>query len=82
MNENIIYRGAEAEIVLSDYLGKKVVQKRRVSKSYRIKEIDSHLISSRTREEAKLISEARKSGVSVPILYDVDLQKDKFNNAI
>ena len=75
MNKNIIYRGAEAEIVLSTYLGKKAVQKRRTSKSYRIKEIDSHLISSRTRGEAKLISEARKSGVSVPILYDVDLQK-------
>jgi len=75
VNKNIIYRGAEAEIVLSEYLGKKVVQKKRVTKSYRIKEIDSYLISSRTREEAKLISEARKSGVSVPILYDVDLQK-------
>ena len=75
MNKNIIYRGAEAKIVLSNYLGKKVVQKKRVTKSYRIKEIDSYLISSRTREEAKLISEARKSGVSVPILYDVDLQK-------
>lgn len=75
MNKNIIYKGAEAEIVLSEYLGKKVVQKKRVTKSYRIKEIDSHLISSRTKEEAKLISESRKSGVSVPILYDVDLQK-------
>ena len=75
MNKNIIYRGAEAEIVLSDYLGKKVVQKKRVTKSYRITEIDSHLIAYRTREEAKLISEARKSGVSVPILFDIDLQK-------
>ncbi len=75
MNKDIIYRGAEAVIVLSEYLGKKVVQKKRVTKSYRIKEIDSHLISYRTKEEAKLISEARKSGVSVPILYDVDLQK-------
>jgi len=75
VNKNIIYRGAEAEIILSEYLGKKVVQKKRVTKSYRIKEIDSHLIASRTKEEAKLISESRKSGVSVPILYDVDLQK-------
>ena len=75
MNKNIIYKGAEAEIVLSEYLGKKVVQKKRVTKSYRIKEIDSQLIASRTKEEAKLISEARKSGVSVPLLYDIDLQK-------
>jgi N6-L-threonylcarbamoyladenine synthase/protein kinase Bud32 len=75
VSENIIYQGAEAEIVLSNYLGKKVIQKRRLSKSYRIKEIDSHLISSRTKKEARLISEARKSGVSVPIIYDVNLEK-------
>ncbi len=50
-----------------------MVQKQRVKKSYRIKEIDTRLISSRTREEAKLITLARGSGVSVPIIYDVDL---------
>ena len=50
-----------------------MVQKRRVKKSYRIKEIDAQLISSRTREEAKLITLARRSGVSVPLIYDVDL---------
>ena len=75
MNKKIIYRGAEAEICLSRYLGEKVVQKRRVSKSYRIKEIDSYLISFRTKGESKLISEARSHGVSVPIIYDVDLDK-------
>lgn len=75
MNKKIIYRGAEAEICLSRYMGEKVVQKRRIPKSYRIKEIDSFLISSRTKEEAKLISEARTYGVSVPIIFDVDLEK-------
>jgi Kae1-associated kinase Bud32 len=75
MNKKIIYRGAEAEICLSRYLGEKIVQKRRIPKSYRIKEIDSFLISFRTKGEAKLISEARSHGVSVPIIYDVDLDK-------
>ena len=70
----MIYKGAEAEICLSYFLGKKVVQKRRIQKSYRIKEIDTNLISFRTKEESKLISEARSYGVSVPIIYDVDLQ--------
>jgi len=74
MSSKIIYKGAEAEICLSSYMGKKVVQKKRIPKSYRIKEIDSLLISTRTKEEAKLISEARKYGVSVPIIYDVDLK--------
>ncbi len=75
MNKNILYRGAEAEIISSKYLDFDVIEKRRVKKKYRIPEIDKRLISSRTKEEAKLISESRKSGVSVPIIYDVDLTK-------
>jgi Kae1-associated kinase Bud32 len=71
----ILYRGAEAEIRLSKYMGKTVVQKQRVKKAYRIQEIDCQLISFRTKEEAKLIAEARSCGVSVPLLYDVDLVK-------
>lgn len=70
----ILYRGAEAEIRLSNYMGYKSIQKRRVRKVYRIKNIDNRLISSRTKGETKLIAEARKQGVSVPIIYDVDLE--------
>jgi len=73
VTEKIIYKGAEAEICLSTYLGKRVIKKRRIKKSYRINEIDSYLISSRTKEESKLISESRGYGVSVPIIFDVDL---------
>ena len=69
----MIYKGAEAEILLSTYMGKQAIEKRRIPKSYRIKDIDTVLISSRTKEESKLISEARSYGVSVPIIYDVDL---------
>ena len=47
----------------------------RVRKKYRIKKIDDRLISSRTKGEAKLIIEARKHGVPVPIIYDVDTKK-------
>jgi len=75
VNDNILYQGAEAKICKSKFMGFDVVEKRRISKSYRIKEIDSQLIYYRTREEAKLISEARKNGVSVPIIFDVDQEK-------
>ena len=71
----MIYRGAEAEICIDTYKDKKVVQKRRIPKSYRIKHIDDRLISYRTKEEAKLITESRKCGVAVPIIYDVDLSR-------
>jgi Kae1-associated kinase Bud32 len=72
--KTILYKGAEAEICLSNYMGFKVVQKKRVRKAYRIKDIDDRLISFRTKEEVKLITGARLQGVSVPIIYDVDLE--------
>jgi TP53 regulating kinase-like protein len=72
VTEKMLYQGAEAKICKSKYMDFDVVEKRRISKSYRIKEIDEQLISYRTREEAKLIIEARKNGVSVPIIFDVD----------
>jgi tRNA A-37 threonylcarbamoyl transferase component Bud32 len=53
-------------------MGRKVAEKRRVKKAYRIEQIDSRLIASRTKEEAKLLAESRTCGVSVPLLYDVD----------
>ncbi|MDH7518066.1 MAG: KEOPS complex kinase/ATPase Bud32 [Candidatus Thermoplasmatota archaeon] len=73
MTKKIIYRGAEAEITLSKHMGYTVVQKRRIKKTYRIKNIDDKLRSYRTREEAKLMIEARMHGISTPIIYDVDL---------
>ena len=73
-DKDFLYQGAEAQIFISKYLGCEVVVKKRISKSYRIKEIDEKLISYRTREESKLISNARKSGVSVPFIYDIDLK--------
>jgi Kae1-associated kinase Bud32 len=93
-NKKILYQGAEAEIRLSNYMDQVVVQKRRIRKSYRIKNIDDRLISYRTKEEAKLMVAARNHGVAIPIIYDVDLEngtitmeylkgkriKDIFNN--
>ena len=73
--ETILYRGAEAKICLSNYMGFKVVQKKRVRKAYRIKNIDDRLISFRTKEEVKLITGARLQGLSVPIIYDVDREE-------
>ncbi len=78
MAKTILYMGAEAEIRLAKHMNHQVVQKKRIKKTYRIKNIDDKLISYRTREEAKLMTEARLYGVSIPIIYDVDL----FNGVI
>jgi Kae1-associated kinase Bud32 len=72
---DIIRRGAEAEIGLSIYLGRRVIVKRRTIKSYRHTQLDQELRVSRTRNEARLMQEARGHGVPTPIIYDIDLQK-------
>ena len=73
--KKVIYQGAEAELIIINYKKKEVIQKKRLRKSYRIEYIDNLLISSRTKEEAKLINEARQAGVTVPIIYDIDLNE-------
>src|SRR5659263_91288 len=62
-----IASGAEAVITLDG----KTITKTRVSKRYRINEIDDTIRRERTRSEARLISEARRSGVPTPIIRDV-----------
>lgn len=67
----MIKRGAEAEIYISEWRGRKIVIKRRIKKGYRIKEIDEKIREQRTKKEAFLMMSARKAGVSVPIIYDL-----------
>ena len=60
--------GAEAVIERRGDL----VVKRRVKKNYRLPDLDKQIRASRTRIEAKLLSEARRCGVPTPIIRDVD----------
>lgn len=71
----LIKRGAEAEIYKAKWMGKEIIIKRRVRKAYRIEELDKEIRKRRTKEEAFLMAEARKCGVSVPIIYDIDTIK-------
>ncbi len=71
----LLRQGAEAEIHLRSWMGKKVIQKRRIAKPYRLEEIDERLRKSRTKKEAQLMMDARRSGISVPIIYDVDINR-------
>jgi Kae1-associated kinase Bud32 len=68
----IIKRGAEAEIRRTEFLGRPAVEKARVRKPYRLEALDDELRRARIVMEARLMSEARSAGVSVPILYDID----------
>jgi Kae1-associated kinase Bud32 len=70
-------RGAEAELRRLEFLGRPAVEKLRVPKAYRLRELDEELRRARIRIEARLMSEARAAGVAVPVLYDIDLVANK-----
>jgi Kae1-associated kinase Bud32 len=71
----VVRRGAEAEIRRGVWKGRKVMVKSRVVKGYRHPGLDSSLRASRTRNEARLMQEARRCGVPTPIIYDIDVQE-------
>lgn len=69
---DIISRGAESIIYLDNFEDQKVLVKERIKKNYRIEQIDKKLRKQRTREETKLLTEARKCGVATPKILHVD----------
>jgi len=60
--KKIIQRGAEAIL----YLEKGKLVKERISKGYRIPELDRKIRRQRTKSEAKLIERSRRKGLPVP----------------
>ena len=73
----VIRRGAEAEIGRDVWMGRRVIVKSRVTKGYRLPELDTAIRMSRTKNEARLIQDARRHGVPTPIIYDIDLKNGK-----
>src|SRR5437867_11657532 len=73
----LLKRGAEAELRRTTYLGREAVEKVRVPKGYRLPALDDELRRARIRRGATLMGEARHAGVSVPLLYDIDLAGDR-----
>lgn len=67
-------KGAEATISETVFLGREAVVKHRPPKTYRLPELDTHIRSSRTRNEARIMHEARQAGVRTPCIYDIDLK--------
>jgi Kae1-associated kinase Bud32 len=68
-----VHRGAEATLRRVDWWGFPALVKERDSKSYRPKALDDRLRRERTRNESRLLVDARRLGVRTPILYDIDL---------
>lgn len=64
--------GAEARLDSSEWMGREVVTKQRVVKGYRHPALDRSLQTSRIKNEARLMLEARRAGIAVPVIYSVD----------
>ncbi len=69
--------GAEARLNSATWLGRDVVFKQRVVKSYRHPVIDRALQTSRIKNEIRLMLEARAAGIAVPVIYSVDLAENR-----
>lgn len=67
----MVYKGAEAELWRTKYLGTDVVEKRRTPKTYRIREIDERIRRTRVKKEALMLIDAR-TAVNTPFILDVN----------
>jgi Kae1-associated kinase Bud32 len=72
-SEPLVSRGAEASLHRVEWMGLPALRKEREAKSYRPRALDERLRRERTRNEVRLLIEARRLGVRTPILYDIDL---------
>jgi TP53 regulating kinase-like protein len=75
MNPKLIAQGAEAKIILA----KNQIVKDRISKSYRLKELDNKIRKSRTKKETKLMIKASKMiNVPLPSIKEFDKMEMPF----
>lgn len=68
-----IVRGAEAVIKRE---GEEIV-KTRVEKGYRVEALDENIRRERTKNEAKIIHQARRAGVPTPIINEISLENNE-----
>lgn len=64
-------KGAEAVLSRCTVLGMPCVEKFRVEKKYREKELDARIRGERTKREARLLARAKEAGVICPVVYEV-----------
>lgn len=72
-HSQLLKKGAEASLFLVSWHGKKAIIKARLPKKYRPEALDAYIRRYRTLHEPQLLHEAKKAGVSTPIIYLVDI---------
>ncbi|MEM1550415.1 MAG: Kae1-associated kinase Bud32 [Candidatus Bathyarchaeia archaeon] len=71
----LIKKGAEASIYLEEWYERKVILKKRLSKKYRLPELDKFIQIQRTKHEPQIIHKAKEAGVPAPVVFIVDLEE-------
>ena len=72
---DLIKKGAEADIFLTVWDGKKAILKARKKKNYRNRMLDEKIRKQRTIRESQIISDVKSLGISTPLVYFVDTKK-------
>ena len=72
-NDDILLcQGAEGKVYLSQFCQKKSIVKERLSKSYRVAELDHKINKQRMQQEVRCMVKCRRAGVCTPVVYHVD----------
>ena len=72
VKDDIIAMGAEASVYSGKFFGFDVIAKHRFAKTYREKKIDIMLRKSRSIQEVRLLINAKRIGINVPFVLDLD----------
>ena len=67
-------KGAEANLYLADWHGRRAVVKKRLPKEYRPQVLDEQIRRFRTIHEPQLMHEAKRAGVPTPMIFLVDVK--------
>jgi TP53 regulating kinase-like protein len=68
----LLKKGAEADLFLEEWHGRRAVMKMRVPKKYRLSKLDEQIRIYRTIHEPQLMHEAKRAGVPTPTIFLVD----------
>jgi len=68
----LIKKGAEANLFLENWHGRKVIMKKRLPKNYRLSKLDEQITKYRTIHEPQLIHRSKEAGVSTPTVFMID----------
>ena len=71
----LLSQGAEGKVYESTFLSRHCVIKERVSKRYRVRELDLKINKQRLLQEVRCMVKCRKAGILTPSLFLVDQQK-------